>query len=162
MANIVTGDNNFIGNNCDGIALINCDSCVVEPRVIDLTAINCTSKVFSSYDSYSVFIKNAKVDTNRSTTATSSAATTISAAYSLYYVDATAGNVDIYFDNPALYIDMRFFFKRIDASAFTVTFYSYVYGTELLEFAAMPQSTVIVAQGDCVEVTTNGTDWFII
>jgi hypothetical protein len=161
---LITGKGNFIGKGSDKIAIVNGLNNVVHPGASSIVLLNTSGRTTTPRDNGKTFIDNRVIVSPRSQTLTVSSSSTnpwvIRMDYGISYVDASGGDVYIKFDDPALWPDTVIYFKRIDNSVNLVYFQPY--GSELMEFMAMPTSTILLSQGDSVTVTTNGTDWFII
>ena len=139
---------------------INCSSVTLGGDCVGVVAINCSSKVFDSSHNNKAYLNNSLVTPSASILINAaSGPPTLNGAYGLYYIDVSGGAMPVYLGNPAVLIDCRITLKRIDATANNITLTAF--GTELFEFAAMPQ-VIIPAKGNAITITSNGTDWFII
>ena len=169
-SNIVGGDNNFIASGSNNVTLTNSNNVVVESSITNFTGVNLssTSTITSGGINLSdaITIDNssgtylAKVNSSQivSKSITITANYTIDGTCSFFYVNATAGNINITID-PTLFIDYEFTFFRTDSSANLVKLYGVA--SETLNGLSLPQ-TIITGQYSTITIKSNATNIFII
>ena len=169
-SNIVGGDNNFVASGANSVTLTNSNNVVIESSVSNFTGVNLssTSTITSGGINLSdaITIDNssgtylAKVNASQivSKSITITADYTIDGSCNFFYVNATAGNINITID-PTLFIDYEFTFFRTDATANLVKLYGVA--SETLNGAALPQ-TILASQYDVLKIKSNATNIFII
>lgn len=139
---------------------INCINVVFAGNCAGIVAINCIDKTFTSNDNGKIFISNSVINTSASILVNASTGPpTVDGTIGLYYIDASGSPMPVYLGNPTLLKDCRVSFYRLDGSANNITFTDF--GGEKLNLAALPQ-VLIPTQKDCITLTSDGTDWFII
>ena len=169
-SNIIGGDDNFIASGSNNVTLTNSNNVVVESSVSNFTGVNLTaSSTITSGGinlSDAITIDNssgtylAKVNASQivSKSITITANYTIDGTCSFFYVNATAGNINITID-PTLFIDYEFTFFRTDSSANLVKLYGVA--SETLNGLSLPQ-TIITGQYSTITIKSNATNIFII
>ena len=169
-SNIIGGDANYIASGANSVTLTNSNNVVVESSVSNFTGVNLssTSTITSSGINLSdaITIDNssgtylAKVNASQivSKSITITADYTIDGSCNFFYVNATAGNINITID-PTLFIDYEFTFFRTDSTANLVKLYGVA--SETLNGAALPQ-TIITGQYSTITIKSNATNIFII
>lgn len=156
---LIYGNNNFIGAGSDRIALIECRDCIVHPAASGITLIACSGLNTDPTYNNTVWIKNQRYFETGEHIATASSPSTVDGTFKFCHVDASGGDVDIDFGDPAILKNCEIIFIRIDNTANNVNFNAF--GTELLDFMALPQ-ILIPSQADTVRIHSDGTNWFTI
>lgn len=138
---------------------INCNSVGFNSDCVGIIAINCTGINFNNTQNGQIWIANAVTTKTGSTTASSTVPATVDGQYGMYYIDNTAGNVAVNLGDPAVLKDQTFFFLQTNTTGANVAVFN-AYAAENLNFLGMPQNH-LGAQGKCISITSDGTDWFI-
>jgi hypothetical protein len=147
---IATGKNYAVSGNCKNFAFINCDP--AKPGGTDFYGVEYSDKTI---------IQNGLYTTTVSLLVNAAyGPVTVNGTIGMYFIDASGSSIPITFDDPSLYKDCRIIFERMDSSVNSITFNAY--GTELLDYLAMPQLNLLTHKGDTITVTSDGVDWFII
>ena len=154
----VIGDNNFIGVNCDGVILHNCNNVTVQPFTENVTLINCDGLEVSPKDNGKIFIKNGLPQGNRSTSLTGSAPAQVNGTYNIYYVDSSLGDAIAVVDVAAIK-DLIIYFKIVDDTNDFIIQTSA--NTETIDLQTLPHVTGLTLM-DALTITSDGSNLFIL